>query len=130
MREEINARVAANSGYQNKVRSLLKAKNKTSYGMTVESEHKKIIPGAVKRALDDVLSKRKTAQTKKATPGTTSTQAKPGQASSQTDNSKYEFISDSPSRLGLQVDFRRGGILPDNTAWIVGRAKPVKWKRK
>jgi len=130
VREEINARVAANSGYQNKVRSLLKAKNKTSYGMTVESEHKKIIPGAVKRAVDDVLSKRNTAQTRKAAAGTTGTQARPGQTVQQTDNSKYEFISDSPTRLGLQVDFRRGGILPDNTAWIVGRAKPVKWKRK
>jgi protein involved in temperature-dependent protein secretion len=98
--------------------------------MTVESEHKKIIPGAVKRAVDDVLAKRKTGQGKKAA-ATVQQAQKPGvQAQQQTDNNKFEWISDSPSRLGLKVDFRRGGIQPDNTAWIVGRAKPVKWKRK
>jgi hypothetical protein len=32
--------------------------------------------------------------------------------------------------MGLKVDFRRGGIQADNTAYVVGRAKPVKWKRK
>jgi hypothetical protein len=130
VREEINARVTANTAYQGKIKSLLKAKNKTSYSMTVESEHKKIIPGAVKRAVDDVLTKRKAGQGKKTAPGTTTAQAKPGQAAVQTDNNKYELISDSPSRLGLKVDFRRGGIQADNTAYIVGRAKPVKWKRK
>jgi hypothetical protein len=130
VRTEINARVTANTAYQGKIKSLLKAKNKTSYSMTVESEHKKIIPGAVRRAVDDVLAKRKSGQGKKAS--ATGQQAqKPGvQAQQQTDNNKYEWISDSPTRLGLKVDFRRGGIQADNTAYIVGRAKPVKWKRK
>jgi hypothetical protein len=130
VRTEINARVTANTAYQGKVKSLLKAKNKTSYSMTVESEHKKIIPGAVRRAVDDVLAKRKTGQGKKAAVGTTTAQAKPGQTQQQTDNTKFEWISDSPTRMGLKVDFRRGGIQADNTAYIVGRAKPVKWKRK
>jgi protein involved in temperature-dependent protein secretion len=98
--------------------------------MTVESEHKKIIPGAVRRAVDDVLAKRKTGQGKKAAVGTTTAQAKPGQTQQQTDNTKFEWISDSPTRMGLKVDFRRGGIQADNTAYVVGRAKPVKWKRK
>ena len=124
VREEINARVTVNRGYQTKVKSLLKAKNKTAYAMTVESEHKKIIPGAVKRAVDDVLAKRKTQQTVK--PGAT-TQRTTQTAST---NEQYEYISASPSRLGLKVDFRRGGILPNNTAFIVGRVKPVKWKAK
>ncbi len=130
VRTEINARVTANTAYQGKIKSLLKAKNKTSYSMTVESEHKKIIPGAAKRAVDDVLEKRKAGQGKKAAPGAASAQAKPGNAQRQISDAKYEWIADSPTRLGLKVDFRRGGILPDNTAWIVGREKPVKWKRK
>ena len=121
--------MAANTAYQGKIKSLLKAKNKTSYSMTVESEHKKIIPGAVKRAVDDVLTKRKTAQGKKAA-ATKQSQKAGGQVQQQTDNTKYEMISDSPTRLGLKVDFRRGGIQADNTAYIVGRVKPVKWKRK
>ncbi|MGB9408298.1 MAG: hypothetical protein WCA89_12220 [Terracidiphilus sp.] len=130
VREEINARVTANTAYQGKIKSLLKAKNKTSYSMTVESEHKKIIPGAVKRAVDDVLAKRKAGQGRKAAPGASRTQQRASQAQQQTDNNKFEWISDSPTRLGLKVDFRRGGIQADNTAYIVGRAKPVKWKRK
>jgi hypothetical protein len=130
VRTEINARVTANTAYQGKIKSLLKAKNKTSYGMTVESEHKKIIPGAVKRAVDDVLAKRKAGQGKKASATGQQSQKAGGQTQQQTDNNKYEWISDSPSRLGLKVDFRRGGIQADNTAYIVGRAKPVKWKRK
>jgi hypothetical protein len=130
VRQEINARVAANTGYQNKIKSLLKAKNKTSYGMTVESEHKKIIPGAVKRAVDDVLAKRKPGQGKKAVVGATGTQAKPAPAAQQTDSGKYEMIADSPSRLGLAVDFRRGGMLPGNKAWVVGRDRPVMWRKK
>jgi hypothetical protein len=130
VRDEVDARVFANSAYQGKIKSLLKAKNKTSYTMTVESEHKKIIPGAVKRAVDDVLAKRKAGQGKKAAAGAASAQAKPGEAQRQIGDGKYEWISDSPTRLGLKVDFRRGGIQADNTAYIVGREKPVKWKRK
>jgi len=130
VREEINARLRSNHGYVKRATALVKANNRTSWAMTVESEHKKIIPGAVKRAVDDVMAKRKASQGKKAAPGATNAQANPGQAAQQTDNSKYEWISDSPARLGLKVDFRRGGISADNTAYIVGRAKPVKWKRK
>jgi hypothetical protein len=130
VRTEINARVTANTAYQGKIKSLLKAKNKTSYSMTVESEHKKIIPGAVKRAVDDVLAKRKAGQGKKAAATGQQAQKTGAQAQQQTDNNKFEWISDSPTRLGLKVDFRRGGIQADNTAYIVGRAKPVKWKRK
>ena len=130
VREEVNARVKANTAFLKKVASFAKAKNKTSYAMASESEHKKIIPGAVKRAVDDVLAKRKAGQGKKAA-ATVQQAQKPGvQAQQQTDNNKYELISDSPTRLGMKVDFRRGGIQADNTAYIVGRAKPVKWKRK
>jgi protein involved in temperature-dependent protein secretion len=98
--------------------------------MTVESEHKKIIPGAVRRAVDDVLAKRKAGQGKKASATGQQAQKTGVQAQQQTDNNKFEWISDSPTRLGLKVDFRRGGIQADNTAYVVGHAKPVKWKRK
>lgn len=133
IRQEINARVAANNGYQVKIKGFLKAKNKTGYAMTVESEHKKIIGGpngAAKRAVDAVLAKRKTQVATKVAP-TATANGKPQQtAVAATGNSSYEWISDSPTRLGLKVDFRRGGISPDNTAYIVGRDRPVKWKQK
>jgi hypothetical protein len=130
IKQEINARVAVNDGYQKKIKSLLKAKNKTAYAMTVESEHKKIIPGAAKRAVDDVLAKRKALGAKK--PNGSAQQSTNGQqaASTQQNGNQYEWIADSPARLGLKIDFRRGGIQPDNTAFIVGRVKPVKWTPK
>jgi hypothetical protein len=129
IRQEINARVAVNQAYQQKIKSLLKAKNKTAYAMTVESEHKKIIPGAAKRAVDDVLAKRKTAGAKKPVTATATTQTTANGAQPTT-GSQYEWISDSPARLGLKIDFRRGGIMADNTAYVIGRAKAVKWKQK
>jgi hypothetical protein len=126
VKEEINARVAADFGYQKKIKGFLKANNKTAYAMTVESQHKKIIPGAVKRAVDDVLAKRKAGGVKKPAQQV----ARPAGESQQQAGNEYEWISDSPTRLGLKVDFRRGGIMADNRAWIVGRQKPVKWKKK
>lgn len=130
IKSEVNARIAADLGYQKKVKSLLKAKNKAAYSMTVESQHKKIITGAAKRAVDDVLAKRKVLATKKSGETQKTDQKPNAQANAETSNTQYEWIADSPTRLGLKVDFRRGGIQPDNTAYIVGRKTPVRWKRK
>lgn len=135
VRDELNARVAGNPGYQKKVTGFLKANNKTAYSMTVESEHKKIIGGdrgAAKRAVDDVLAKRKTAQGKKSAQGQTQQQERPGQSNAQQqNNSRFEYIAQSPTRLGLKVDFRRtsNDMLARNEAYIAGRTNPVKWKR-
>ena len=95
--------------------------------MTVESEHKKIIPGAIKRAVDDVLAKRKTSAGKKVVSGGQQGQKQAAQIQ-QGSNDQYEMISASPTRLGLKIDFHRGGIQPNNTAYIIGRSKPVKWR--
>lgn len=131
---EVGSRVRINDAYQRKISGFLKAKNKTGYLMTVESEHKKIIggaSGAAKRAVDDVLAKRKAGYGKKSVAAAQNGNGhvKPNGAAVDNGN-QYEWISDSPTRLGLKVDFRRGGIKPDNTAYVVGRSKPVKWKKK
>ena len=127
VKEEVNARVRTNTAYQGKVKSLLKAKNKAAYAMTVESEHKKIIPGAVKRAVQDVIDKRKGQPVKKTTP----TQTKSVQQTSQNNAGDFELIAKSPTRLGLEVDFKRtsNAMMAGNKAYIVGRDKPVRWKR-
>lgn len=131
IREEINARVTANSGYQNKVKAFLKAKNKTGYAMTVESEHKKIIPGAVKRAVDDILAKRKTSLGKKTTQQASTAQNKTSQTIQPSTNNRFESIAQSPTRLGMKVDMRKTSneMLARNEAYIIGRTNPVKWKR-
>jgi hypothetical protein len=133
--EEINARLRANTAYVKKATGFVKANNRAAWSMTVESEHKKIIPGAVKRAVDDVLAKRKTAQAGKVKPGAQQTQqgAKPGQQQqTQQTSGKFEYIAQSPSRLGLKVDLRRTSneMLARNEAFVVGRTAPVKWKQR
>jgi hypothetical protein len=137
VKEEVNARVRGNSGYQGKVKAYLKAKNKTAYAMTVESEHKKIIPGAVKRAVQDVIEKRqgtkkKTAQQTQNNGNQTRQQQNGGQSGATGEN--FELIAQSPTRMGLKVDFRRGGMLESkggyDRAYVVGREKPVQWKAR
>jgi hypothetical protein len=125
VREEVGARVRANGPYQDRITKLLKANNKTGYQMTVESEHKKIIPGAVKRAVDDVLAKRATAPKKAVTPATKPTPAQEGDV-------KFERIAGSPATQGLKVDFKRTphSMLAKNQAFVVGRKNPVRWERK
>lgn len=128
VRQEINARVAVDQGYQQKVKSLLRAKNKAAYAMTVESQHKKIIPGAVKRAVDDILAKRKAVGTKKTGRDTETVKSGAHQVGTVT-TGDYERIAQSPSRLGLKVDMRKTSneMLAGNKAYIVGRSKPVTW---
>lgn len=130
VKEEVNARVRTNLGYQGKIKSLLKAKNKAAYAMTVESEHKKIIPGAVKRAVQDVLEKRGAAKKTVGQNGTKPEAKTATVAQSGTGGGDYELIAQSPTRLGLRIDFRRtsNAMLAGNKAFIIGREKGVRWK--
>lgn len=127
VKEEVGARVRTNTGYQQKIKGYLKAKNKASYAMTVESEHKKIIPGAVKRAVGDVLEKRKVTGIKK--PAVAAQGVKPAQQQA----GDFEWITDTPGRLKMQLDFRRMGgqaneMMRSNRAFVQGRTKEVRWK--
>lgn len=125
--EEINARTGINAGYQTRIRGFLKAKNRASYLMTAEGEHKKIIHDAVKRAVDPVLAKRT-----KAKPGIATQQngQRPQPASVAT-NGNYRRIAKSPSQLGLAVDWSRtdNAMMAKETAYIKGEKQMVKWAR-
>jgi hypothetical protein len=129
VKEEINARISVNSGYQSAIKAYLKANNRNAYLQRVNSEHKKIIPGAVKRALDDVISARKTAPKVAAKP--VAVAAKPGVQQAQS-SLKLERIAGSPTTQGLKVDLNRTpqSMLVKRQAYIVGRANPVSWGQK
>lgn len=131
VRTEVNVRTKANDAYQKRVVGFLKANNKTAYAMTVESEHKKIISEAVKRIVPQVLGERtkpgpKAGQAK-------AEQAKPGAgAVAKPGDEQYELIAGPPRTMGLKVDFKRtnNSMLAGDRAFIVGRVKPVRWRRK
>jgi hypothetical protein len=125
-REEINARVAINSSYQNSLKAYLKANNKAAYIQRVNSEHAKIIKGAAKRIVDDVVAARKTAPKAQA--------AQPAKASLPPEAGaiRYERIAGPPQTQGLKVDLGRTPqhMLVKSQAYIIGRKNPVTWARK
>lgn len=139
IRQEVKSRLEADPSYANKMKGFVKAKNETAWKMARESKLKNIIGGsngAAARAVADVLAKRKAAGAKKPA---TNAATKPGQTQNQSANQgsgkNFEWISDSPSRLGLKVDFRRGGMMGkdkdgNESAFVVGRSIPVKWRKK
>ncbi len=131
IKQEINGRITMNSGYQKKIKGFLKANNRTAYNMAVESEHKKIISGAIKRLGDDILAKRPTGA-KKSVPAqkTTQTGQKTVQQNAQSGDTRFEMIAGAPRTQGLTVDHKRTvrGMLEKNTAYVVGRKAPVKWR--
>ena len=134
IKDEINARIAINPAYQRKIAGFLKANNKTAYTMAVESEHKRIISGAIKRLGDDILAKRSNGAAKPKPVVT----AKPGvPTASQNGDERFDLVAGPPRTQGLEIDHRRmnqlgGGQgmkwLRENKAYVVGRKNPVKWR--
>jgi len=127
-REEINARVAINQPYQNALKAYLKANNKAQYTQRVQSEHKKIIQGAAKRIVGDVIAERKGKPVASA--------AKPSfqktNLSHEVGELKFERIAGAPQTQNLKVDLTRTpqSMLVKSQAYIVGRKNPVTWSRK
>jgi hypothetical protein len=128
-REEINARVSINSGYQNALKAYLKANNKAAYIQRVNSEHAKIIKGAAARLVGDVLAARKgkaaAAASAAAKPAATKLPPEEGAI-------RFERIAGSPVTQNLKVDLARTpqSMLVKSQAYIVGRKNPVTWSRK
>ena len=125
-REEINARVSINTGYQRDLKAYLKSNNKTQYTMRVQSEHKKIIQGAAKRIVDDVLSARK------GKPVASKPAVQKTALPAETGAIKFERIAGPPQAQGLKVDLVRTpqNMLVKRQAYIVGRKNPVTWNPK
>ena len=125
VKEEINARVGRNPEYQKALKSYLKANNKTAYTQRVVSEHRKIIPNAVRRAIDDVLARRGTAKQ----PVAPKTNQGPQKAASQAPQTGFERIAGAPQTQGLKIDHRRtsSSMLVKGQAYVQGRKNPVTW---
>lgn len=128
--EEINARVELNQPYQNALRAYLKANNQAQYTLRVQSEHKKIIQGAAKRIVGDVIAARKGKVA-------TGSVKQPNQVQKtnllpEVGELKFERIAGPPQTQGLKVDLTRTNqnMLVKRRAFVVGRKNPVDWSRK
>jgi hypothetical protein len=125
--EELDIRLAGNKGYGETMRGYLKAGNKQAFLQRLESERKKLIPGAVRRAVDDVVAERpkaavKSAAVKGAAVKTAGAQAGGGDG--------VEWIAGHPSTQGLTVDLNRTthAMLLKKQAYVKGRNTKVSWK--
>jgi hypothetical protein len=128
--EELDARLAVNKDYGKAMQGYLRAGNKTAFNQRLQSERKKLIPGATRRAVDDVVAARpkgvaKPAAAAPAKPGAVAG-AKPLQGATQ-----YSRISGHPSTQGLKIDLNRtsNSMLVKQQAYVVGQNNPVTWQR-
>jgi hypothetical protein len=102
VKEEYTARLIANRGYTSAAESYVKAGNKNSYIQRVQSEQKKILPGAVRRAVGDVIEARPKNAPKQSQAAPTG-QKKP--VTNQLQGAvQYRKIAGPPRTLGMKVD--------------------------
>jgi len=128
--EELDARLKVDKTYGAAMQSYLKAGNKTAFNQRLQSERKKLIPGATRRAVDDVVATRpknapKPAAAAPAKAGAPAG-AKPLQGAVQ-----YSRIAGHPSTQGLKIDLNRtsNSMLVKQQAYVSGQNNPVTWAR-
>jgi hypothetical protein len=125
VKEEYSARLQGNPGYTSAAGGYVKAGNKASYIQRVQSEQKKIIPGAVRRAVMDVIEARP-----KNTPKVAPSQNGPKKpATSLTGAVQFRKIAGPPRTLNMQVDLNKTThtMLTKRQAYIKGEDRPVTW---
>jgi hypothetical protein len=125
--EELEARLTADKRYGEAMQGYLKANNRSSYLQRIQSERKKLIPGAVRRAVDDVIAARPKAAPKapaaqNSAPRKTSDPALTGAV-------QFRRIAGPPRTLGMTVDLGKTthAMLEKRQAFIKGEKNPVQW---
>jgi len=124
--EEIDARLMVDNAYKTSMQAYLKAGNKSSYIQLMNSKRKAIVPNAVKRAVQDVISERPAKQVAQPANGKqpATQQLKPVQGAVQ-----FRKIAGPPKTLKLMVDLNRTpqSMLVKRQAYIKGEDRPVTW---
>ena len=125
--EELEARLTADRRYGEAMQQYLKAGNRNSYIQRIQSERKKLIPGAVRRAVDDVIQARpKTAPKQAQAPVNGQKKAADPKL---TGAVQFRRIAGPPRTLNMQVDLNRTthSMLEKRQAYIKGENVPVQW---
>lgn len=124
--EELEIRLAGDKRYGEAMRGYLQNNNRSAYVQRMQSERKKLIPAAARRAVDDVIAARPKAAPKAADPGP----KKPVGAQQQFQGAtQFRRIAGPPKTIGMQVDLNKttSGMLQKRQAYIVGQKDPVSW---
>jgi hypothetical protein len=129
VKEEYEARLAANRNYGEAMRGYLQAGNRKAYADRAASEGKKLLPSIVARHTNAVLDARKSAaaQPKPAAGAKPTNGAQPRQ-----DATGTAWLNGSPATMGLQVDYDRTSrpMFMRGEAYIKGKKELHKWKVK
>jgi hypothetical protein len=132
VREEINARCAADRRYGEAMRAYVDAANKKAYQDKAASMYKLHIPGATTRHTQAVIEERKTAPKPAANGNLQPKTATPAPRGTQPDGNGnlIQWISGHPRTLGKDVDYTRTtqGMLLRNEAYLKGERALYKWR--
>jgi hypothetical protein len=129
--EEMEARLTVDKQYGQAMQQYLKTGNRSAYLQRIQSERKKIIPGAVRRAVADVIESRPTNAPKAAVNGNGIVK-KP--AAPQLNGApQFRRIAGHPKTLGMVVDLGPGktthSMLLKQQAYVKGQKEPVTWAK-
>jgi hypothetical protein len=131
VREELNARLAADSRYGQAMRGYLQAGNRKAYADRALSEYKKLIPGITRRHAQAVIDE------KKAKPAVRQPNAARPAAQRQTANNGgaaggnlVQWLPGHPRTIGKVVDLNRttNAMLQRKEAYLKGDKNLSKWK--
>lgn len=129
--EEMEARLTADRRYGEAMQGYLKAGNRSGYIQRIQSERKKLIPGAVRRAVADVVEARPKGGNKTAgnQDSKQSAPVKKPVNGQMTGATQFRRIAGPPRTLGMNVDLGRTThtMLTKRQAYIVGQKEPVQW---
>jgi hypothetical protein len=125
--EEMEARLTADRNYGQAMQGYLKANNRAGYLQRIQSERKKMIPGAVRRAVADVVE----ASPKNAPKAAVTPNGQPKAAVTRplAGATQFRRIAGPPRTLNLQVDHSKTthSMLERRQAYIKGEVNPVTW---
>ena len=135
VKEEFDARCAANSKYGQAMRDYIRVGNRRAYQERAASEYKKLLPGITARHTQAFIDQKKAAATRKPAPAGTQQQQKPLQGANQRSGGSdnlVQWISGHPKTLGKQIDYSRttNSMLLRNEAYLRGESGLKKWRAK
>lgn len=131
VRDEYNARLAADRRYGEAMQSYIRAGNRKAYNDTSLSKAKLLLPAIVARHTNAVLDKRPKGNGSAKPAPQAGAKASP-QAQVKTDATGTSWLNGSPASLGLQVDYGRTTqrMLLNNEAYIKGKKELHRWKAR
>lgn len=131
VRDEFEARLAANPRYGETMQGYLRSRNQREYNKRAASEGQKLLPSIVARHTNAVLDKR-TAAKQNSGGAKTSSNAAPSHPVKDSSGNLIQWLSGSPKSLGKQVDYMRttNAMLQRNEAYLKGEKPLFKWKAR